>query len=350
MRFSVLIPVYNVEKYIEKCLNSVLRQTYQDFEVILVDDGSTDLSGQICDEYKEHYPTKVKVIHKKNQGLISARRVGIKAAYGEFCVFVDSDDFVESDLLEIIDSYLNKDSETDVLLYSFAYYRNDEKSNRFKSVAKDGHIWTGETKKEIYEKISCSSDITSIWTKAIRTSILQEDFTDYSTYYDKNMAEDLLQSLYPLTAARKIMYTEKALYNYRINDKSISRNFRTETLNKKDTIHVHDKVLEYLEIWGMNSQEMRQRVDAKWFNEAMYMISKSYESTHTKEEKKAVIGYDWNRLIPGGVFSSDNAYENQDYQKLYSMWLVGNEKGIHRYFWKKRCYQKAKEIKRKLLR
>ena len=90
MRFSVLVPVYNVENYIEQCLDSILGQTFQDFELVLVDDGSTDRSGIICDEYQTLYPKQIKVIHKENQGLISARRIGIKEATGEFCIFVDS--------------------------------------------------------------------------------------------------------------------------------------------------------------------------------------------------------------------------------------------------------------------
>ena len=80
MKFSVLIPVYNTEKYLEECLQSILNQTYQDFEIIIVDDGSSDSSGAICDNFQKAYPEKIIVIHKENQGLISARRVGIANA------------------------------------------------------------------------------------------------------------------------------------------------------------------------------------------------------------------------------------------------------------------------------
>lgn len=350
MRFSVLVPVYNVENYIEQCLDSILGQTYQDFEVILVDDGSTDRSGQICDEYKEQYPNSIRVVHKENHGLISARRVGIKEATGEFCIFVDSDDFVENNLLETVNSYLNRDLEIDVLLYSFTYYRNGKKDKRFVIVADDGYIWTGDKKREIYEKISCGSDITSIWTKVIRTSILKEDSTDYTLYYGKNMAEDLLQSLYPLTAARKIMYTDKVLYNYRINDESISRSFRLETLDKKNTIHVYEQVREYLKLWNMDTVEYIQRVNAKWFNEAIYMISKSYEMADDKMSRKVVLDYDWDRLIPNDSFEIDNKYVSESYKKLYLMWINKEFQNIHRYFFEKKCYQKAKKIKRKLLK
>ena len=124
LKFSVLIPVYNTEKYLEDCLRSVLNQTYQDFEIIVVDDGSTDSSGLICDNYQKAYPEKIKVIHKENQGLISARRVGIANASGDYCIFVDSDDYIENNLLSELNKILSQDESIDLLLYSFKYLQD----------------------------------------------------------------------------------------------------------------------------------------------------------------------------------------------------------------------------------
>ena len=104
--FSILIPVYNVEKYLPACIESVLQQSFTDYEVILVDDGSKDRSGQICDEYRSKYPEKFFVEHKPNQGLISARRAGLNLASGRYVCFLDSDDcwmkFTLSRLYEIL--------------------------------------------------------------------------------------------------------------------------------------------------------------------------------------------------------------------------------------------------------
>lgn len=96
---SVIIPVYNVEKYLKKCVDSVLKQDYINIEIILVDDGSTDSSGNICDEYSNKYPNKVKVIHKKNGGLSDARNYGIKKSSGKYLIFVDSDDWIEENTI-----------------------------------------------------------------------------------------------------------------------------------------------------------------------------------------------------------------------------------------------------------
>ena len=98
-KVSVIIPVFNVEKYLAKCINSVLDQTFQDFEIILVDDGSTDESAKICDSYE---CKKIKVIHKKNGGLSEARNYGTKEAKGEFVTWIDSDDTVHPDFLSIL--------------------------------------------------------------------------------------------------------------------------------------------------------------------------------------------------------------------------------------------------------
>ncbi len=96
MKFSVIVPIYNVEKYLEQCVNSILSQTFADFELILVDDGSPDRSPAMCDEFARQ-DSRIKVIHKKNGGLSDARNAGIRAATGEYLIFIDSDDFYAHD-------------------------------------------------------------------------------------------------------------------------------------------------------------------------------------------------------------------------------------------------------------
>lgn len=92
MKFSIIIPVYNVENYLEECIASILCQSCRDYECILVDDGSTDRSKEICDRFAEEYPDRLRVIHQANGGLSKARNTGISAASGEYLIFVDSDD------------------------------------------------------------------------------------------------------------------------------------------------------------------------------------------------------------------------------------------------------------------
>lgn len=347
MKFSILVPVYNVEQYLEQCLESLLNQTYSNYEVILVDDGSTDKSGQICDWFVERAPNIFQVIHKKNEGLISARRVGIQHAESDYCVFVDSDDFVEENLLEVIARYLY-DETVDVLVYSYRYYVNEKKGKRFHVVAEDGFSWEGESKKDVYERFSCTSDFTSIWTKAIRTSILKEDPTDYIKNYEKNMSEDIWQSIYPLTVAKKIVYTDRVLYNYRINEASISRSFYPETIEKKNSLHVYNELLSYLPKWGLDCEEIRDRLKARWFNDFMYMMSKYYENAQNSKEREAVLAFDWDLLLPKNAYDINNIYENNAYKELYVWLKQGNKNAIWWYFFKKKCYQSLRQWKKRI--
>ena len=96
--FSIIVPVYNVEQYLENCINSVLNQSFRNFQLILVDDGSKDSSGEICDRFAQK-DRRVKVIHKPNAGVSAARNTGIDIAAGQFICFIDSDDWIESDFV-----------------------------------------------------------------------------------------------------------------------------------------------------------------------------------------------------------------------------------------------------------
>ncbi len=126
VKISIIVPVYNVEKYLEECVESILNQTFQNFELILIDDGSTDTSGKKCDRLATEH-SKIKVIHKKNGGLSSARNCGIEIAIGEYLMFIDSDDFLlNNKCLMKISQYLN---DCDVLQYKMKYFY--EKHNKY---------------------------------------------------------------------------------------------------------------------------------------------------------------------------------------------------------------------------
>lgn len=108
--FSIIVPVYNVEQYLENCINSVLNQSFRNFQLILVDDGSKDSSGEICDRFAQK-DSRVKVIHKPNAGVSAARNTGIDIATGQFICFIDSDDWIESEYLQkIVDEIYDFDT------------------------------------------------------------------------------------------------------------------------------------------------------------------------------------------------------------------------------------------------
>lgn len=344
MKFSICIPVYNAEKYLNECLCSVFAQTCQDFEVILVDDGSTDDSGVMCDQYTKDRPGQIKVIHQTNGGLLCARRIGISHASGDYCIFLDSDDTISPNLIETVKNCLIEHPDVDVVLYSFQYYRNGQMEQRTRQPALDGKIWVGEDKHELYEKLLFTNDVTSIWSKAVRTSLLLEDPTDYTLYYGKDMAEDRLQSLAIFTYAKKVCYINKVLYNYRIVNGSMSHEFRADRLLKKSTLHVYEKELEYLPVWGMDTIEYRERLAQSCIASAIWEFSNCYERARTHTERKHVVDADWDSLIPDEA-KKLSLNESHSFNALYRMICEKAYRKIEWYFLKNRCYRKWKEFK-----
>ncbi len=117
-RFTVIVPIYNVRDYMENCIDSILAQTYDNFECILVDDGATDGSGEIADKYAES-DDRVKVIHKQNGGLSSARNAGLQASEGQWIVHVDSDDYIEQNTLQLLDDYIRDNDSVEIIRYEY---------------------------------------------------------------------------------------------------------------------------------------------------------------------------------------------------------------------------------------
>lgn len=344
MKFSILVPVYNVEKHLIECLESILLQTFKDYELILVDDGSTDSSGKICDEYSSKHK-HIKVIHQKNYGLLCARRIGIANAQGDYSLFIDSDDFVDSNLLQTLAETIYKHADIDLILYSFRYIQDGKPDKCFHPIADNGTIWEDHQKHELYDKLLFSNDISPIWIKAVKTALLKNDKTDYSIYYGKDMAEDVLQSLYILTESSKIIYLDKPLYNYRVQTKSMSHLFHPSNLKKKNILHVYEKELEYLKIWNMNTTDNRFKLIACYFKYAMWTFIHCYEAANTLKETEEVVKADWESLIPKLNIETIIHYITPTDYYLYCQIKKKNYFALNMFFLKRKSYKIWKRIK-----
>ena len=229
--FSILIPVYNVERYLEDCLESVLAQSFSDYKVILIDDGSKDRSGQICDAYAESYPDRVKVHHIQNQGALLARRVGLRQAKGKYICFLDSDDcWVEHTLKRLHE--IIEETNSDVVL--FRWNRIDENGRPLNEKAQSVFSQTGPIdKKIVFEKMLVTIGLNSLSAKCCKLDLFDVN-ADYSEFYSLQNGEDLLQSLPVLYQANTFYYLDEALYQYRANTASITHSHRKgqhQTLN-----------------------------------------------------------------------------------------------------------------------
>lgn len=211
IKFSILIPVYNVEKYLRQCIDSVLAQNYDNIEIILVEDGSTDSSGVICDEYVAE-DERIKVVHKKNEGLLSARRTAIKEATGDYFAFLDSDDYWDSDLLNTISQTIQKYN-CDMVIFNYKKVYQDKTVNG-KMLFEDGKLFENEGKGELYKRALEGFELNNLVTKIVAKDIVDKE-NDYKELYDVNYAEDALQSAQLMLNAKKIVYIDQCMYNYR---------------------------------------------------------------------------------------------------------------------------------------
>lgn len=274
--FSILVPVYNVERYLATCIDSVLVQSFKDYELILVDDGSKDSSGKICDEYNERFPSAVKVIHKQNQGLISARRVGLKAACGRYVCFLDSDDFLDEDVLEKLKTAIEY-SDADIIMYRWKYV--DEAGKALPEISPSLFSPGVFEKEQLLQGMISSAKYNPLCLKCCRLELFDID-TDYSQYYEIQNAEDLLQSLPVIYNANSFFYLDEPLYNYRVNTSSLTHKFQN---GKYKSLNVHRPLLyKYMEKMGLDTEENQATFYNTYLLITWQIIVEIYEGLNDK--------------------------------------------------------------------
>lgn len=250
MLFSVCIPVYNTSKYLDECIQSVLRQTETDYEIVLVNDGSTDDSGKICDGYAARYP-HIRVIHKENEGLMMTRRRGFREARGNFMICLDSDDYWISDEVLAYVRKMIEEKNCDLVLFNYIAGKENPDNNQDIVLFDhpDGHVFEGDAKKELYKKILIGRDLNAIWIKAISRDVLDID-VDYSQWkQDICRGEDMFQTYPMLTNAKRIGYIREPFVHYRWTPGSISNNPKLQFYRAFRTIYRRED--DYLPLWNM---------------------------------------------------------------------------------------------------
>ena len=160
---SVIIPVYKVEKYLDRCVESVCNQTYKDIEIILVDDGGIDKCPQKCDEWRKK-DQRIKVIHQKNMGLSEARNSGLESSCGEYVIYVDSDDYIENDMIEILMTLIVK-YDADIAVSTYRLSQNED----FKSFRLSGNVMVENAERA--NKIIFENGLWQAWAKLIKRDI-----------------------------------------------------------------------------------------------------------------------------------------------------------------------------------
>lgn len=222
-KISVIVPVYNAEKYLQRCVDSILAQTFTDFELLLIDDGSKDKSGGICDEYVRK-DDRVKVFHKENGGVSSARQCGLDNALGEYSIHVDSDDWIEPKMLERMYGKIIE-MHADILISDF-YIDKDGKSIYVDQLS------CQTVPIDILKEILKGHLFGALWHKLIRHSLFKEH--DIKFIPNINYCEDVLILAQILQLNVKVCFLHEAYYHYdQQNTNSITRNYTKETFNMR---------------------------------------------------------------------------------------------------------------------
>lgn len=243
---SVIIPVYNVSKYLKQCMDSILNQTYKNLEIILVNDGSTDNSLELCEDY-QRLDARIVLISQENKGLAGARNTGIAAATGTYLMFVDSDDWMELHAIETAFSYMN-----DVDLVCFSFFKEYPDHQIPRSFGLNGNFdaafmqrrVTGLIKEELSDPSHLETLVTA-WGKLYKTSIIKNNQIIAKNLSEIGAWEDGFFTWEYLNNSSKVYLLNMPLYNYRkFNSESITSNYKSGLLEK--TNHMFDLLSQHL--------------------------------------------------------------------------------------------------------
>lgn len=331
-KYSIVITVYNAEKYLTQCLDSVKKQSYSSWELILVDDGSTDGSREIETEFVDdvnnsHGDCSVTlVINEQNKGAVYSREKGICCATGEYLLFMDADDWWDSDLIKLVDCIIN---ETGADIVQYGYKFKDEKGNDTIdcNVSKKGgngkgiNIVDSNSNSFTYKALTACY---SLWSRAIKRSLFDKEEGYYSMYYDINMTNDLLAFSRPLSLATSYCFSDIYPYNYRLLDSSLCHDVSI------------DKICAYFRSIGWAEKCLREKNGVT--SEHKEFFSRRLTNIIFDEYRRRI--YSSNKEDIKKIYSSANSVEKIDDYVLYGVKRADN--------WYKRLYLNS-FIKRRML-
>lgn len=285
MFFSVGVPVYNAEKYLDQCIESIMSQTEQDFELILVDDGSKDKSREICKCWEEKYPHKVRYIYKENSGSLLTRRRCFAESHGEYVYIVDADDYlVDRDALKIIKEKILK-TKADMVFFSATI--SDTKPYVVYPFSEDV-LFEGIELEKIYTILCDSDDLNSIWNKVFSRGLI--DWENEELYKQKiTNGTDMYQVIPLIFNANRILYIDRVLYHYRFEDNvgSIVHSFKSTVYDSLK--HCYIRLYKAAESKSKNWEKLEPILQKRFL---MIATTSAYKIRMAKDDqKKEAIDY-----------------------------------------------------------
>lgn len=268
---SIIIPVYNVEQYLSRCINSIRNQAFQDYELILIDDGSLDNSGNICDDYAK-LDKRIKVFHKYNEGVSEARNLGLAKAKGKYIWFIDADDYIEKDSMSLLIEELEK-YELDIIAFDYRSIFESKNKSKYHSISmiQESQVMTG-----INFMNKCLTSKLFVWSfiyKKELISLCNANFKSVVKY-----GEDALFNIHVIPFADRVKHVNLCLYNY-VQHISSAMNSVTEK-RISDTFVLIDKIISSTNKYGM--MPYFDRLITSIISNRLLLLSKSEYSIYRK--------------------------------------------------------------------
>lgn len=303
---SVIIPIYNVSQYLEKGLNSLLDQNYEKCELILIDDGSTDSSGEICDKFAINY-SNIVVIHQENQGVGISRNNGISIAKGKYIYFFDPDDYLEGTLFLDVEQYLYADLD----LIMFGYWDVISEFKKNKKCFSEKKLYSKEEFEKDFKNLFQSKMLYTLWNKLYRKNFLLEHNIDFSNI---RTGEDVLFNFKVYEFLNNCLVLKEVYYNYLYNrlDSATTNLDISRYVNKLNEFHGLTSLFEKFNIQDLNYlKNLKQEI----FLDYIFHI---YQSEDSKENKKKYIM----RFLKSNDFTDVYIYDNKN--KFFSerKWIL----------------------------
>ena len=284
LKYSVIIPVYNVENYLTRCLDSLLAQNYADLEILLIDNGSKDQSGQICEDYAAKF-SNITAYHIPNKGVSSARNFGLAKAKGEFICFVDADDYLEGNLFSDLESQL--DSQLDLLVFS--YYNSIEQN--LSEIIRSAKILPTEGKKDksdfiaLFQELCLSDMMYTVWNKIYRREFLEEHRIMFEQY---ELGEDVRFNLNVFECVHTISFSKTCYYVY-VSGRTDSAMGQYNPYRMSYQLEELEKVDQLMTGWDIHDDQFIDQIKARILMSNIQNISNQKMSLSKKRRYVEVL-------------------------------------------------------------
>ncbi len=334
MTISIVVPVFNARDYLEECIKTVLEQTSDNWELILVDDGSTDSSADICDEYAGKYPLKIKAYHKANEGQCLTRLYGINMSTGDYIAFLDADDLLDKDFLSEIKTAVIKGNYPDVICFGFCRFSDNNIKQYPLNISEDFRVFNSLTEcRFVYGQIIDGVLSGSMCSKVFKAELLKNADFDNGIVAAKRFGEDAFQSYEALFRAKSIAYLNKSLYHYRMNMSGTSEGYDKREADYFNTKYVFELIASKMPLVGMDTHDYEDRLFARNFNETVYYMLKYFRAADSLKRKKYVVTYDWSGYL---LHSPDNDFAiNKNIRQSYiGVWKAFKNNQLYKIWFK----------------